>query len=320
MKTEDAIAALEQAVEICQAEELLVEESRAHNNLGVILSIYSANFRAAREHYELAGAIDRKVGDRVGELFTLTNAAGSSITLGEFAMARETINQLSTLREQVESTVASGRTYDGLLAYMEHADGQLETAIEKRKELLQQAIESNATYDVLIASLTLSLLLVQIEAYDELETTARQGVEAADQLRAARAAARSLLAICHARKGSVDEARSAYEAAAEIFKEHSRAWSANILRWASAEVLAAEQNWDESFAAFAEAVDMYNNSEARFPSTEVLLSWANAHLQRAEPEDLDRARELLQEAISEFEQMGSPGYAKRIRAQLDELG
>jgi tetratricopeptide (TPR) repeat protein len=320
MKTEDAIAALEKAVEICQAEELLVEESRAHNNLGVILAIYSANFRAAREHYVKAGEIDRKLGDRVGELFSLTNGASSSITLGEFATARETIDQLISLREQVESTVASGRTYDGLVAYMDHADGRLEIAIEKRKEALQQAIDSDATYDVLLASITLSLILIQVEAYDELASIAQQAVDAADQLLAARAATRSLLAISHARKGSVDEARSTYEAAAEVFREQSRVWSANMLRWASAEVLAAEQNWDDSFVAFAEAVELYTNSEARFPSTEVLLSWAHAHLQRGESEDLDRVRELLQEAISEFEQMGSPGYAKRIQARLDELG
>jgi tetratricopeptide (TPR) repeat protein len=320
MNSDDAIAALEEAVAICQAEELLVEESRAHNNLGVILTIYAANFRAGREHYLMAGEIDRKLGDRVGELFTLTNAASSAISMGEFATAREAIDQLSSLREQVESTVASGRTFDVLLAFMDQANGQLETAIEKRREALKQAITSNSTYDVLLAAIWLSLLLVQAEAYDEAASVAQQGIDAADQLRSARAATRSILAMALARSSNAEQARSTFDEAEQIFQEHMRAWSANILRWARAEVLATEKNWDESFAAFAEAVNLYAKSGARFPRCEVLLSWAKAHLQRGEAEDLVRAKELLKEAISEFEQMGSPGYAQRIQARLEELG
>jgi tetratricopeptide (TPR) repeat protein len=123
-----------------------------------------------------------------------------------------------------------------------------------------------------------------------------------------------------ARSSNAEQARSTFDEAEQIFQEHMRAWSANILRWARAEVLATEKNWDESFAAFAEAVNLYAKSGARFPRCEVLLSWAKAHLQRGEAEDLVRAKELLKEAISEFEQMGSPGYAQRIQARLEELG
>jgi predicted ATPase len=319
LKTEDAIAALEQAVAICQAEELLVEESRAHNNLGVILNIYAADFRSGRDHYLKGAEIDRKLGDRTGELFTRTNAASSSITMGEFARAREAIAELNPLRKQIEGSAASGRTYDGLLAYMDHANGQLETSIEQRREAHKQAIDSDATYDVLLVSLTSSMPLIQLEAYDELESMAQHGVDAAEQLRGGRTATHSVLAICHARKGRVEEARAVYEEAEEVFKEHSRAWSSSLLRRARAEVLASERKWEQSFVAFAEAMDLYAEAEARFPKAEVLLDWARAHLQRGQPEDQERARELMQEAISEFEQMGSPGYAQRVQTRLKNL-
>ena len=42
-------------------------------------------------------------------------------------------------------------------------------------------------------------------------------------------------------------------------------------------------------------------------------------IRKAEPEDIERARELYREALAEFEALGSPGYVKRIQVRLDEL-
>ena len=88
---------------------------------------------------------------------------------------------------------------------------------------------------------------------------------------------------------------------------------------AHAHVLATEKRWNESFATFQEASNLLERSEARFDRSLFLQSWAQAHLERGQPEDLERARELYSEALSEFEAMGSPGYVKRIQARLDEL-
>jgi tetratricopeptide (TPR) repeat protein len=88
---------------------------------------------------------------------------------------------------------------------------------------------------------------------------------------------------------------------------------------AHAHVLAAEKRWDEAFTTFQESADMLARAEARFERSLFLQDWAQVHVQRGQEEDLDRARELYREALSEFEDMGSPGYVKRIQARLDEL-
>jgi tetratricopeptide (TPR) repeat protein len=62
LATDEAIAALEEAIEITQQEKLLREESRAHNNLATILVINMADFRSGREHYLRAAEIARAVG------------------------------------------------------------------------------------------------------------------------------------------------------------------------------------------------------------------------------------------------------------------
>jgi hypothetical protein len=50
-----------------------------------------------------------------------------------------------------------------------------------------------------------------------------------------------------------------------------------------------------------------------------LLDWAEAHVGRGEPGDLERARTLLQEAHAAFEQMGIPRYAALAKERLDGL-
>jgi tetratricopeptide (TPR) repeat protein len=319
LSSDDAIAALEEAVSICQAENLLVEESRAHNNLGVAFVVNEAKFRASREHYLRAGEIDRQLGDLTGELFTLTNAASSSITMGEFSRAKETIEHIEELGEQLGDTGTARREFQALLAYYEQASGNLENAADKQRVLFQQAVDSGSAFEVLGGSFLLSLLLVELDAFDEAEAVMQQGVEAADQTRASRVLTRTILALALARKGDVERARQTYDEAEEIFAEHSRAWAGVLLRAARAEVLAAEQRWDESFAAFAEAADLAQIAEARFPRSDFLQGWARAHLQRGQPEDIERAKQILLQVQSEFEEMGSPGYVKRIQTRIKEL-
>ena len=115
------------------------------------------------------------------------------------------------------------------------------------------------------------------------------------------------------------QARKVYDEAEQIFAEHSRPWSAIMLCMAYANVLAAEERWVESFAVFQESAVLLARAEARFERSVFLQDWAQAHLERGLPEDLERARELYREALSEFEDMGSPGYVARIQVRLDEL-
>jgi tetratricopeptide (TPR) repeat protein len=317
---EDAIDALKEAIQISQAENLPVEESRAHNNLGVLYDLSVAKFRTGREHYYQAAEIARKLGNKPGEIFTLNNAASNSIIMGELAQAKENIEHIEQLLGQIEDPGTAGTDYQTLIAFYEHAMGNLEGAAERRRSELQLSIEAGSTYEVGFRSFQLGFLLVTLELLDEAISVLRKGVKAADQLRGGRVFNRTLLASALARKGDITEAKQIYDEATQFHAEHSRAWAAATLQIAEAEILAAENKWDEAFTTFSEATEMVRQAEARFTRSTILHWWARAHLQRGEPEDVDRARELLQEMATELEDMGSPQYAQRIQDRIDELG
>jgi tetratricopeptide (TPR) repeat protein len=319
VNTENAIAALNEAIAICQAEKLPVEESRAHMNLGASLGIFKANLRAGQEHFHRAAEIARQLGDHNIELLSLTFAAFISIRMGEFSKVEQIIAHLHEIRDQLVNPGTPGQNYQALQAYIKHATGNLEGAAECSRIMFRQAIDSGSAYEIIDISLSLCPLLVELGMLDEANVTIQHGLEAAEQVRDGRVRTRAVWAIVLARTGDFVQARQVYDKAEQIFAEHSRAWSGIFLSMAHADVLAAEKRWAESFAAFQESADLLVYAEMRFDRSIFLQDWAQARLQRGQPEDLERARELYNEALAEFEDMGSPGYVVRIQARLDEL-
>lgn len=317
---EDAIAAFEEAIEICQAEQLPEEESRAHNNLGVILFAYQADFRRAREHYERAAEFQRQTGDRTGELFTLNNAASATVSLGELSQAKQTIKYLEQLLDQVEDTGQAQQNYDALLASYEHALGDMEQSAERRRGLVEQAIESGSGFDLMIQSWQLAAVLLDLKDYEQAEAAIRRGVEGADRYGAGRDVTRAFLVIVLAKLGRTDEARQVYAEAVRLQAEHSRTWPAILLHAARAELLAAEDQWEQAAVAFAEFLERIEKAEGRIPRLSVTLGWARTLLAHGKPDDLRRARELLEGTVAEFEQMGATKFAERVRTELEAIG
>jgi hypothetical protein len=92
------------------------------------------------------------------------------------------------------------------------------------------------------------------------------------------------------------------------------------LSWAEANLAMAEGHWPEVLAAFETVVDALGSRKLRWQRARTLVDWAEAHLARGESGDRERAGELLREAVAEFEAMGAPIYAERVKERLKQLG
>jgi tetratricopeptide (TPR) repeat protein len=316
---EDALSSFEQAIAICQAEGFLDVEGRAQNNLGVIHDALGANFRRALVHYHAAGEVSRQIGDKAAELFSLSNAAWSEVVLGEMASARKSITYLEELLGELPESEASRQIYRVCLAQFEHGVGNFTEASELRSELFQDSLEAGDLINIAIDSRYLGLALVDRGKLDEAVTVLLKGVEAADEISMNRVLTRAILTQILARNGDADRARQAYTEAEEIHREHNYPRSEMRLRMANADLVTAEQRWDEMPTAFEHASQALERAEARLWRAGLLRDWAEAHLQRGKAEDPARAMALLREALSDYEAMGSPGYVRRIHARIEEL-
>jgi tetratricopeptide (TPR) repeat protein len=316
---EDALSSYEQAIAICQAEGYLHLEGRAQNNLGVLYDSQAAKFQRGLEHYRAAGEISGRMGDKVGELFSLSNAAWSEVVLGEMASARRSIAYLEELLEELPESEASHNTYRISLAQFEHGMGNIAKASELWRELFQDSLDAGMPINVAIDSRYFGLVLIEVGQFEEASTVLQRGVEAADEIGENRVLTRAVLVQTLARSGDLDRARRAYDEAEQIHREHSYPRDEMRLQMAHADLVTAEQRWDEMPAAFERAAQALERADARLWRAGLLRDWAEAHIQRSQTEDPARAVALLKEALSEYEAMGSSGYSTLTHSRIREL-
>jgi tetratricopeptide (TPR) repeat protein len=89
--------------------------------------------------------------------------------------------------------------------------------------------------------------------------------------------------------------------------------------WLAAEVAVVMGNWPEAMSLFEEACEAIVQSDEHWWTARVRLSWAQAHLTRAQPGDRQRAAELYRAAHDAFQNMGAEGYAAVARDRLRQL-
>ncbi len=320
LTTDEAIAALEQAIEIAQQEKLLREESRAHNNLATVLDIDKADFKSGREHYLRAAEIAHEMGDLGGELFAYQNAISSTIFLGNLSEAEEMLAHGRELYEQLEDPGAAGENYLAAVNQFRSEKGELEQAASERRSLLEKASESGSALELLGHRFFLSLILYDLAEYEEAADLLGKAVASSDEADWFRDGTRALMASVLARQGLAERARSVFEEAQAIHSERQRAFAGMILDQCHANILAAEGRWEEAFNAFRETIAKHSEAGTRTFNAATLRDWAEAHLARGEAADSERAKELFGEALAEYEDMGATGWMERVRARLAELG
>ncbi len=316
---DEAISALEEAIEICQREDLLAVESRAQNNLGVRLAWDLADMRGSRDRSFRSVEIARAMGDLSGELFGHSNSIADSLWLGELDEVGRMMVRGRELYDQLADPGAAGENFLSMVNALEIARGRITDAIEGRRALLEEVLATGSDFDQVAHGYWMGYILIELADFDQAIEILGKTTAAADAANWLRVLPRALTAIALSRQGDIEGAKQTVEEAEAIFHEKPKALIEPYLRWSAANVLAAEGRWQEAFAVF-EAVSADQAEKGLRPDRgNTLRYWAEAHLTRSEPGDVERAKELLGEALDVYEEMGADGWVERVNARLAEI-
>jgi hypothetical protein len=96
-------------------------------------------------------------------------------------------------------------------------------------------------------------------------------------------------------------------------------WDQQSLLWLEARLATAEKRWPEALAAFETLAGIHERLGWRWRQARAWLDWAEAHVARGQAADIERARDLLQDAQTAFEGMGIPRYAAVAQDRLQAL-
>jgi hypothetical protein len=130
---------------------------------------------------------------------------------------------------------------------------------------------------------------------------------------------RTVLGALHIYQGRLEEARRVLEEAQERARAQPTGWDQQSLLWLEARLATAEEHWPEALAAFETLAGIHERLSWRWRWARVLLDWAQAYVARGQTADFERARHLLLDAQTAFEEMGIPRYAAVAHDRLQTL-
>ena len=77
--------------------------------------------------------------------------------------------------------------------------------------------------------------------------------------------------------------------------------------------------WDIAKNLYGKLSNMTRGINFRCLSRWCQLDWADALINRDEPGDLQRARQIFQESPEDYIDMGAPGFVNRIESRFEKL-
>jgi serine phosphatase RsbU (regulator of sigma subunit)/tetratricopeptide (TPR) repeat protein len=322
---EEVLPALRKAVELAESAGLLEIAVRANHNLGVMTAGLLADDQAAREHYWRAVELARKRGVASEELFSLGIAVGVSLDLGELAVVEEELSAMGRLAKTLPDPEAAHLQVHTLQALLSRFRGEHAEALELLRLLRAKAHERGDLQTLLRVDGELNWLLLELEHegeqidWAELEAALTESIEISDRGLGDRVWPYTQAVAVRARQGQIAKARQLLDQVRERADSLPTTWHELALAVARTELASAERRWDEALAGTEEIAGYTTKTHRRWLWARTLRDWADLHVARCEPTDLQRAQALLREARAVFEEMGARGYVTSVNVRLESV-
>ena len=316
MPLEESIAMNEQGLEIAREAGLPDQESRALNNLTHPYSFGLGELDKAHSYLVRAAELAASSGNTGIELFYKISSANVATFLGNLGEARDTLDRVDVVLQTLDDPGQSGRGFRGMRATLLRHLGELDEATQLHKEIAQESIEAGDGNIIYQSAINLG----------ELAAETGQGLEGAEH--ALKACLESgphwggtawplcSLSAVRSRLGDKEGALQHLSKAKAILRKSNWVMDGVWISMAEARLATVDARWEDAWMRYREATDEMRHVKMRSYLAEALLEWGTHHGQRG---DSDRAKELLEQAKSEFEDIGAPIYAKIAGDRMAEI-
>ncbi len=318
------------AVELAEANGLLLAGERAHRHLGTRL-FSSGDHSGARDHIQRGAELARQAGLTSSQIYILALLVRVYLNWGKFEEAGKTLSQLKLLLKDLsEPTKAASAVLIIELMYL-GLRGQWMACAQQARALRASTRERGAERDQADAAYWLGWSILESRRlgtgpyageWQEAEAALAEATEIYD-----RSLSPMWGVITRALWGSLCIIQGRLADAHHLLAEaNEKARVEPVLTWAEgrrqqlpAQVAAAEGHWTEAMDSFEAAGRSFASHGEPWASARVLVDRAEVHVSRGEPGDRQRAAELLREAQEAFQDMGVPRYAAIAQERLREL-
>jgi len=124
----------------------------------------------------------------------------------------------------------------------------------------------------------------------------------------------------YSRMGEIQSAQESLDQAhlkGEITQSHF--YDQVFTLWAQADLYVAEEKWKEAWGTYEQLVNLTGGKKFHWHSRQASIDWAEALLKRGETKDVNMGRQMLQESLQDFQNMGAAGFVERIESRINQL-
>ena len=330
IKPQRAIAALEKAVDISEANNLYGSAARAYINLAAVMDKIG-KMRQARDYRQKAITLGSKSGNIAEQSLILQAMAQASLWLAEFEEVDSLLRKYQQLSEPEDEALDENtlnRIYlKGSLARLK---GNFTDAIEIFTELNDRSRQSNDLAHMVQANR--SLVEVTMEPYlleDHLGSQYNLDIVSRmidDALKLAPKYKKyedihtqCMLSDLNALQGNLKEAKTALNLATRLYHQRPSLQDRFRLTISKARLAVAYRDLDGAIKEFLSCLNLIEKMEGKWLKARIMVELGNTYLKRNEPEDIDQAQNIYREALSEFREIGVNYYPNVIIDKLREV-
>jgi len=330
IKPQQAISALEKAIEISEANNLYSPASRAYINLAAVIDKLG-EIRLAREYQKHAIQLGIKSGGLADELMINQTIARASMWLADFEDAENLIENMRQVSRQkdayLEENTLNLLYLEGLLFRLK---GNFSLAMEIFNDLIDRSHQTNDYERALQANRSLAEIIIEPHLLEERNAN-RSNIDIAlsmitDAVQAGSntASAKAVHTMCllsdiQILKGNLSKAEVFIESASRSYRDQPIMQDRVRIIQAQARLAAAQNNYNEAFDHLENCVEMLDKMEGRWLRARTRFEMGNLFLRRNEPEDVDQAHNLYRESLAEFKGMGVDYYPDLIIEKLRQV-
>jgi len=320
---EESLEVLRKSVDLAEANGFLQVSMRAHQNLGTMIRTWLMDNETALEHFHRSAEQGRMRGAASEEIIGLVSYTSCLFSPGRYKEIEAELPRLDELVEKISNPIPMRNAVKFIRGALAGYRGDWDAAISIYRELLHSWRElKNLEAQISMLDELTDYLLEEnrwgeLDDLSETETLLLDAVRIVDRDDSEENMwVYPRMSVLRARQGHLDEAREWLERARSVAKARPTPWNELYQGESEIEIAIAEHDWQVALGIIEKLNAMEVRSGFRAPSSRALLTWADLHIRRGEPADMERAQVLLREALTTYAEIGLGHYPLIAQSKL----
>ena len=317
---DQSVKLFKKAIDLAETNNLPRQSMRAHVSLASTFMFSLADYPNAALHLKRAIEIADQISYSRSALAIRITLAFNWLWQGNLKSVAEMLPSLQDLMETLPDPDPSEEDLIWLKSVLLTFQGNLNQALEILRKIKTQARQVGALAYLLEINRYIVWISLITKDFESGKIAAKEMIELSRVGMRSKSVPHSSLSQIYSRGGEIQKAILLLEQAhKEAEVTQSEYWDQLWLLWAQVDLLVAQKNWEEALQTFPDIIELTTEKGLRWHRSQTLVVWADAYLTRNQPGDVGKAREILEEAQSEFQDMGADGFVQMVEELLANL-